>query len=100
MSNLGSLSNSYIQQANWFLYKFNPTGLADKVSTAIRMTSSIDITTVQKTLQVLIKRHPMLRSLYYEQDGNLISQIKEDVKINWKEMSQIIISSAYSFRFF
>ncbi len=85
MSNLRSLS-SHIQQANWFLYKFNPTGLADKISIAIRMTSFIDIPTVKNTLQALIERHPILRSLYSEKDGNIISEIRESVEIDWEEI--------------
>ncbi|MDJ0518324.1 MAG: amino acid adenylation domain-containing protein, partial [Trichodesmium sp. MO_231.B1] len=86
MSNLRSLSTSHIQQANWFLYKFNSTGLADKISIAIRMTSFVDIPTVKNTLQILIERHPILRSLYSEQDGNIISEIRENVEIDWEEI--------------
>ncbi|MGD1704143.1 non-ribosomal peptide synthetase [Dapis sp. BLCC M229] len=86
MSNLRSLSISHIQQVNWFLYKFNPIGLADKISIAIRIKSFIDILTVKNTLQILIERHPILRSLYSEQDGNLISEIRENVEIEWEEI--------------
>jgi len=86
MSNLRSLSTSHIQQANWFLYKLNPTGLADKISIAIRMTSSIDIESVKNTLQILIERHPILRSIYSEKDGNIISEFRESVEIDWEEI--------------
>ncbi|NET62219.1 MAG: non-ribosomal peptide synthetase, partial [Symploca sp. SIO2E6] len=84
MSNLQVLSTSHIQQANWFLYKFNSTSLADKISVAIRMTHCIDIPTVRNTIQILIKRHPILRSIYFEKDGNLISEIRENVEIYWE----------------
>ncbi len=86
ISTLRALSTSHIQQANWFLYKFNPTGLADKISIAIRIKSFIDILTVKNTLQILIERHPILRSLYSEQDGNLISEIRENLEIDWEEI--------------
>ncbi|WP_246844269.1 condensation domain-containing protein, partial [Hydrocoleum sp. CS-953] len=86
ISTLKLRPTSHIQQANWFLYKFNPTGLADKISIAIRSKSSIDIPTIKNTLQILIERHPILRSLYSEQDGNLISEIRENVEIDWEEI--------------
>ncbi|MDJ0554420.1 MAG: amino acid adenylation domain-containing protein [Microcoleaceae cyanobacterium MO_207.B10] len=86
VSTFKSLSISHIQQANWFLYKFNPTGFADKISIAIKIKYSIDIEAVKNTLEVLIERHPILRSLYAEKDGNLISEIRENVEINWEEI--------------
>ena len=86
ISTLISPSTSHIQQANWFLYKLNPTGLADKMSIAIRMITSVDIPTVKNTLQILIKRHSILRSTYSEQDGNIISRIRENVEIDWEKI--------------
>ena len=86
ISTLISPSTSHIQQANWFLYKFNPTGLADKISIAIRMITSVDIPTIKNTLQILIKRHSILRSTYSEQDGNIISRIRENVEIDWEKI--------------
>ncbi|MGD1714169.1 non-ribosomal peptide synthetase [Dapis sp. BLCC M172] len=86
ISTLKLRPTSHIQQANWFLYKFNPIGLADKISIAIRIKYSVDIATFKKTLQILIERHPILRSLYSEQDGNLISEIRENVEIDWEEI--------------
>lgn len=86
ISTLISPSTSHIQQANWFLYKFNPTGLADKISIAIQMVNSVDIPTVKNTLQILMKRHSILRSVYSEKDGNIISQIRESVEIDWEKI--------------
>ncbi|MDY7007237.1 MAG: amino acid adenylation domain-containing protein [Cyanobacteriota bacterium] len=87
MSTLRSLSTSYIQQANWFLYKFNPTGLTDKISVAVRVKSPLDIQSVKDTLQVLIERHSILRSIYYEQDGKIIQEIRENVDLNFEQIS-------------
>ncbi|NEP57336.1 MAG: amino acid adenylation domain-containing protein [Symploca sp. SIO2G7] len=86
MPNLRSRSTSHIQQANWFLYKFNPMGLADKISIAIRITSFVDTQAVKNTLQILIERHSILRSIYFEQDENLISEIRENVELDWEEI--------------
>ncbi|NER94970.1 MAG: amino acid adenylation domain-containing protein [Symploca sp. SIO1B1] len=86
MSNLRSLSTSHIQRANWFLYKLNPKGLADKISLAIRSKSLVDPQTVKNTLQILTERHSLLRSTYFEQDGNLISDIRENIELDWEEI--------------
>ncbi|NEQ68193.1 MAG: non-ribosomal peptide synthetase, partial [Symploca sp. SIO2D2] len=86
MSNLRSLSTSHIQRANWFLYKLNPKGLADKISLAIRIKSLVDPQTVKNTLQILTERHSLLRSTYFEQDGNLISDIRENIELDWEEI--------------
>ncbi|WP_287275047.1 MULTISPECIES: non-ribosomal peptide synthetase [unclassified Okeania] len=87
MSTLRSISTSYIQQANWFLYKFKATGLTDKVSVAFQIKSPLDIQSVKDTLQVLIERHSILRSIYYEQDGKIVQTIQENVDINFEQIS-------------
>ncbi|NEQ85180.1 MAG: non-ribosomal peptide synthetase, partial [Moorea sp. SIO2I5] len=81
MSTLVSFTTSYIQQANWFLYKFKPTGLSDKLSIAVRIKSPVDIKTLETTLQALTERHAILRSIYYEEDGQIIQKIRENAEI-------------------
>jgi len=81
ISTLPSLSTSHIQQANWFLYQLNPTGLTDKISIAVRIKSPIDIQTVKNTLQALTERHSILRSIYYQQDEKIIQEVRETVEI-------------------
>ncbi|NES65951.1 MAG: AMP-binding protein, partial [Okeania sp. SIO2D1] len=87
LSTLRSLSTSHIQQANWFLYKFNSQGLTDKISLAVRIKSPLDIQAVKNTLQVLTERYSILRSIYYEQDGKIVQTIKENVDINFEQIS-------------
>ncbi|GFZ99055.1 non-ribosomal peptide synthetase [Okeania sp. KiyG1] len=86
MSTFRSLSTSHIQQANWFLYKFNSQGLTDKISLGVRIKSPLDIQSVKDTLQVLIERHSILRSIYYEQDGKIVQEIRENVDINFEQI--------------
>ncbi|NEO45068.1 MAG: amino acid adenylation domain-containing protein [Moorea sp. SIO4A3] len=82
MSTLISFTTSYIQQANWFLYKFKPTGLSDKQSIAVRIKSPVDLKTLETTLQALTERHPILRSIYYEEEGEIIQKIRETAEID------------------
>lgn len=60
MSTVQYFSISHLQQANWFLYKLNPTGLADKISASIHIKSALDIQAVKNTPE------------YYE-NGSLVS---------------------------
>ena len=69
MSTVKYFSTSHLQQANWFLYKLNSTGLSDKISASVRIKSAVDIQAVKKTLQALTQRHPILCSVYYEQES-------------------------------
>ncbi|MBO1349870.1 MAG: amino acid adenylation domain-containing protein [Hormoscilla sp. GUM202] len=78
MSTVQSFSTSQIQQASWFLYKFNPTGLADKISIAVRSEYPVDIKTVKRTMEELTYRHPVLRSRYYEGDGEVMQEVREN----------------------
>jgi len=78
MYTVQSFSTSQIQQASWFLYKFNPTGLADKISMAVRIEYPVDIQTVKRTMEELTDRHSVLRSRYYERDGEVMQEVREN----------------------
>ena len=86
MSTVQYISTSHLQQANWFLYKLNPTGLSEKISASIRIKSAVDIQTVKKTLQALTKRHSILCSIYYEQDEKIIQEVRETAKIDFENI--------------
>ncbi len=92
ISTLPSLSTSHIQQASWFLYKLNPTGLSDKISIAVRIKSTVDIEALKDTLQALTERHSILRSIYSQQDEKIIQKIRETVEIG----VEIIDASSWS----
>ena len=79
-------STSHLQQANWFLYKLNPTGLSDKISASVRIKSAVDIQSVKNTLQALTQRHPILCSIYYEQNEKIIQEVRETVKIDFESI--------------
>ena len=86
-STVEEFPTSYIQQANWFLYKLNPTELAEKVSIAFRIKSSINIQIIQNTLQALTKLHPILCSIYYEKNEKIISEVRENIEIELVEIN-------------
>ncbi|MGB3637497.1 MAG: amino acid adenylation domain-containing protein [Rivularia sp. (in: cyanobacteria)] len=85
-------STSHLQQANWFLYKLNPTGLSDKISASVRIKSAVDIQAVTNTLQALTQRHSILRSIYYEQNEKIIQEVRETVKIDFETIDASLAS--------
>jgi amino acid adenylation domain-containing protein len=86
MSTVQQNSTSHLQQANWFLYKLNPTDFNDKISVSVRIKSAIDIETITNSLQALIQRHSILRSIYYEQNEKIIQEVRETVEINFEKI--------------
>ncbi|WP_414622036.1 amino acid adenylation domain-containing protein [Calothrix sp. CCY 0018] len=86
MSTVKYFSTSHLQQANWFLYKLNSTGLSDKISASIRIKSAVDIQAVKNTLQALTQRHSILCSIYYEQDEKIIQEVRETAKIDFENI--------------
>ncbi|MBV6626596.1 MAG: amino acid adenylation domain-containing protein [Rivularia sp. (in: Bacteria)] len=86
MSTVQHFSTSHLQQANWFLYKLNPTGISDKISASIRIKSTVNIQAIKKTLQALIQRHSTLCSIYYERDEKVVQEVKKTVKIQFEKI--------------
>ncbi len=86
MSILQSISISDLQQANWFLYKYNPTGLTDKISIAVKIESAIDIKAIKSALKILTERHSILRSIYYEENGYIKQKNLKNIPINLKKI--------------
>lgn len=82
MSSFPAFSTSHLQQANWFLYKLDPAGLSDKLSLAVRIRSPLDVPTVRSALQALGEDRPLLRSIYYEQEGKIVREIRERAEIS------------------
>ncbi|MED2454972.1 condensation domain-containing protein, partial [Bacillus thuringiensis] len=88
----GEIPMSRGQQGLWFLYKLAPNSSAYNVSRAFNIEGKLDITSLQKSFQELVNRHCILRSSFYEYEGELIQNIakQKDVSFqlvdvsNWK----------------
>ncbi|TWH51491.1 non-ribosomal peptide synthetase, partial [Dulcicalothrix desertica] len=66
---------SYGQQALYFLYKLEPLSVAYNVAFSFRICSHVDVKALQLAVESLIARHPMLRTNFREQDGELVQEI-------------------------
>ncbi|ARV58869.1 hypothetical protein BZZ01_09675 [Nostocales cyanobacterium HT-58-2] len=92
------------QQALWFLYKLAPQSWAYNTLFTVRIRSEVDISALRRAFQVLIERHPSLRTTYTECDNKPIQQIHENIDVdfeeidastwNWDELKEYVATAA------
>ncbi len=63
------------QRALWFLYKLAPESVAYNTGFAARILSPLDVLALKRALQMLLVRHPVLRSVFYEKAGKPIQTV-------------------------
>ena len=66
---------SYGQQALWFLYRSKPESAAYNTAFSIRIHTSVDLQVLHRVFQILIARHPSLRSTFSLREGEPIQEI-------------------------
>ena len=71
----GPLSLSYAQQRLWFLDQLEPGGAAYNLSIAFRLTGILDVTALEKSLDEIVRRHEILRTIFPAQDGRPVQII-------------------------
>ncbi len=67
------------QQALWFLYKQYPESTAYHVAKAFKMEGPLDMEAMRQSFDQLIKRHSILRTVFYEKNGELLQHVIEDI---------------------
>jgi amino acid adenylation domain-containing protein len=74
-SNMQIVSSS--QQAMWFLYKMMPNSSAYNLKHAVRVKTSIDADLLKKAMEVIVRRHPILRTTYSDFKGKMIKTVQK-----------------------
>ncbi|HEX5887025.1 MAG TPA: amino acid adenylation domain-containing protein [Pyrinomonadaceae bacterium] len=59
-----NLPLSFSQQRLWFIYQLEPSTSAYNIPTAVRLSGSLDITSLRRTLNEVVRRHEILRTHY------------------------------------
>jgi amino acid adenylation domain-containing protein len=77
---------SYNQKSLWFLHQIAPESGAYNISCAVRVHADIDVSFLILTLQILISRHPCLRTTYTIYDGQPIQQIGESLEVDFQKI--------------
>jgi natural product biosynthesis luciferase-like monooxygenase protein/FkbM family methyltransferase len=73
---------SYAQRALWFLHQLAPDSAAYNISSAARIHSSLDVVALQQSLQMLIDRHPALRTTFPVEAETPVQHVNDFVTVN------------------
>jgi amino acid adenylation domain-containing protein len=75
---------SYGQRALWHIQNLMPESSVYNVSIAWQILSELDIPALQRTFQMLVDRHPSLRTTYTVVDGNPVQEVHHRQKVHFK----------------
>ncbi|MGD1922425.1 MAG: amino acid adenylation domain-containing protein [Pleurocapsa sp.] len=78
----GELPLSYAQQRQWFLHQLEPDNPWYNISTAVKITGSLDIAKLQQCLDFLVERQEILRISFITIEGKPELTINNAAKIN------------------
>ena len=65
----GELPLSFAQQRLWFIEQFNPGSSAYNVPFAVRLTGELDAEALRRTLEEVVRRHEILRTIFASAEG-------------------------------
>nr|VFK47647.1 MAG: amino acid adenylation domain-containing protein/thioester reductase domain-containing protein [Candidatus Kentron sp. TC] len=77
---------SYGQKALWFLYRSAPMSSAYNVAAVARIHSPLDVPALQDAFQILLTRHPALRTTFLLKDDQPIQIVHGAQKIHFEEI--------------
>lgn len=95
---------SAAQKGMWFLYKMNPEMYAYNLIVALNIFSKIDISVLKAAFRDLVARHPVLRTVITEYNGEPRQKTLEDVNVeipivqgtgkSESELKELVVHSA------
>jgi amino acid adenylation domain-containing protein len=87
----GRLPLSFGQERLWFLYALEPQSLAYTTPNAFRFTGEIDVASLKKAFNEVVRRHEILRTRFPDQDGKPWQQIDPpgDFPVPYVDLTEI-----------
>ncbi|MDX6502481.1 MAG: hypothetical protein QOG23_5745, partial [Blastocatellia bacterium] len=76
---------SYGQRALWFLHQLAPESAAYNLSFGARVRSTLDVAVLRRSMQVLVDRHPSLRTTFEANQGEPIQHVHARVELSFRE---------------
>ena len=77
---------TYGQRALWFLQQLDPANGAYNVKLAARISSGVDAAALRNAFQLLVNRHPSLRTVFPSLKGGPVQQVQEYQRVNFEEV--------------
>ncbi|MEX2493020.1 MAG: amino acid adenylation domain-containing protein [Nitrospirales bacterium] len=92
------------QKAQWFLHQLDPQSAAGNVAVALQICQPLDETAALRSLNLLVNRHPILRTVYESQSGVPFQRILPSVdltlelrcvkNLDWEDVKRDVISTS------
>ncbi len=84
---------SYGQRALWFLHQLAPESPAYNIASAVRIRAELDVAALNQAFQVIVDRHPALRTTFTSANGEPAQKVHERMDVcflfedatNWAE---------------
>ena len=73
---------SFAQQRLWFLYQLDPESPFYNVPSALKLTGSLDIQALKSSINDIIKRHEVLRTVFLSDGKDPVQKIHPDLTID------------------
>ena len=78
----GDLPLSYAQQSYWLLSQLNPNTYLYNVRYAVRLTGPLDVSVLTRSLNEVIRRHEILRTVFPNESGQPMQKILPELVIS------------------
>ncbi|HEY0602653.1 MAG TPA: amino acid adenylation domain-containing protein [Herpetosiphonaceae bacterium] len=78
----GDLPLSFAQRRLWFLEQLEAHGAAYNIPLALRMSGSLNIDALRRSLNTIVARHEALRTVFVARDGEPVQVILEEMCID------------------
>jgi amino acid adenylation domain-containing protein/thioester reductase-like protein len=75
---------SYGQSALWFLQRISPGSAAYNLLLPVRIVSEVDVPTLRRAFGAVVDRHPALKVVFSEQEGELVQKIDQSHNLPWE----------------
>jgi amino acid adenylation domain-containing protein len=77
----GASPLSFAQQRLWFLQQLDPASPAYNIRTAVRLVGQLDVAALERSLNVIVERHEVLRTTFHAGDSQPIQRIAPSLHI-------------------
>lgn len=68
------------QEAMWYIHRLDPGSPAYNVWDGLRLRGQLDLPAMQRSLQTLFERHPLLRATFHEVNGRPVQRVHDNGK--------------------
>ncbi len=72
---------SFAQQRLWFLDRLQPESPLYNIPAALRLRGKLDLQALEKSFELIVRRHEILRTTFEEEGGEPYQVVTDDVKI-------------------